>query len=60
MADTDNVERVLQEVSASMNRFLTVASIGELFVFAIFVGILSGIVQYTGKLIFNGFTRVDI
>ena len=53
MADTDNVQVLLEELNQSFNRFITVASIGELLILAIFFGILSAAFQIAGKWVFN-------
>jgi hypothetical protein len=51
----DNVQTVIEEISGSMNRFLKVASVAELFVFAIFMGALAGVVQGVGHIVAGGF-----
>lgn len=53
MADTDNVSKLIEEINLSMNRFLSVASVGELLVIAMFFGLLSAAFQIAGKWVFN-------
>lgn len=49
MSDTDHVQQLLEELTDSFNRFLYVASVGELFAIAVFFGILAGIFQLVGR-----------
>jgi hypothetical protein len=58
MNNTDNVEQVMTELSHSMTKFLKVASTSELFVFAIVMGALSGVVQASARVVVNGLAKM--
>lgn len=58
MPDVDNVNKLIEDINISMNRFLAVASIGELFVIAVFFGILSALFQIAGKFVFGAISRL--
>ena len=53
MADVDNVQLLIEELNQSFNRFLAVASVGELLIIAIFLGILSAAFQMAGRMVFG-------
>lgn len=57
MMESDNVEQVMTEISQSMNRFLKAASISELFIFAIIMGAIAGVVQGTARIVMGGFRK---